>query len=501
MAMIKPLLVALAALVLGGTSARRAATAATGAATSPNVLFIIVDDLGTMLGCYGNSRVQTPHIDALASRGVRFDRAYTQFALCNPTRASFLTGCYPETTGVTDLVTDFRAMLPAVVTLPQWFKNHGYKAGRIGKVFHVPDAKTVLDIDVRAPLSMDNDILDEAKAKHDPNDQGTPGPRGTKQYNRDFAGSARPDKDFTDHEIADRAIASLDTLRSGGAPFFLAVGFIRPHTPYVAPQRFIDAVDRTKIVLPPFYRAGGESLSLVPKHALRPNNNVFRFHEPSQDDALDATRAYFASTSFVDAQVGRLVAHLERLGVANNTIIVLTGDHGYQLGEHGLWAKQTLFEGSNRVPLIITAPGLRPGVAAGIAEQVDIYPTLTDLAGLPAPPHLQGRSLQPQLTDPRAPGKRAAFGAMEATHTRVFGKYVRSERYRYISWDGGRGGEQLYDEERDPDELHNLAGDPKHAEALQEMRGLLTDHLSKVTQVKPATASPPAERKRKKQRD
>lgn len=449
-------------------------------AAKPNVLFIIVDDLGTMLSSYGDSRVQTPHMDALAARGVRFERAYCQFPLCNPARASFLTGAYPEATRVTDLATSFRTALPEVVTLPQFFKNHGYQTGRIGKVFHVPDEQTTVDVDLRAPLAKDNEILDEAKAQRDAADKARPGPRGKKQYNREFAASSRPDKDFTDYEIADRAIATLDRFRQTGNPFFLAVGFIRPHTPYVAPQSFFDAVDRRRITLPAFYRDSGEDLSLVPKHALRPNNNVFRFAPPSRDEAIDAVHAYLASTAFVDAQVGRVLAQLKAQGLDSNTIVVLTGDHGYQLGEHGLWAKQTLFEGSTRVPLIFAAPGVKPGASRGLVEQVDIYPTLAHLAGFELPAHLQGQSLRPLLADPQAAGKPAAFGMMQATHTQAFGRCVRTDRYRYIVWDEGRGGEQLYDLQADPDELRNVAADPRHAAALADLRQHLSAHVQRV---------------------
>lgn len=459
------------------------------ASPRPNVLFIIVDDLTTTLGCYGNKHVKTPCMDALASRGVRFDRAYCQFALCNPTRASFLTGCYPEKTGVTNLTQNFRDSLPDVVTLPQWFKIHGYAAAKVGKVFHVNDPKTTLDITVGAPLANDQSILDEAKtATNDPNDPPRGGAKG-KMYNREFAPSSHPDKDFTDYEIADRGMESLDALVKTGSPFFLAVGFIRPHTPYVAPQAYFDSIDRSNLTLPPFYSEGGESMKLMPNHALRPNNNVFRFHAPSHDDAVDALQAYLASTSFVDAQVGRLLAHLDKLHLTENTIIVLTGDHGYQLGEHGLWAKQTLFEGATHVPLIVAAPGVKPGASMGLCEQVDIYPTITQLAGLPMPPHLQGRSLQPQLADPAAKGKQAVFGAMQATHTHAFGQYVRTDTHRYIVWDEGKGGEQLYDLVNDPDELHNLASKPVQAERLTRMRNRLAAHL-KATGGKPMRADP-----------
>lgn len=458
-------------------------------ADRPNVLFIVVDDLTTTLGSYGDKAARTPNMDALAARGVRFQRAYTQFALCNPSRCSFLTGCYPERTKVFDLSTSLRVALPDVVTLPQAFKNAGYLSGRIGKIFHVPDPKTKLDTELPAPLGLDNAILREAKlAQESEGDLSDPGrSKGRKDaaYNKPYAASVRPGKDFTDHEITDRAMRTLEAWQ--GKPFFLAVGFIRPHTPFVAPKAFFDGIDRAKLPLPPFFQEGGEDLSLIPPAALRPNNNLFALKQADRKEALDARHAYEASASWTDSQVGRLLAKLKELKLEENTIVVLTGDHGYQLGEHGLWAKQTLFEGSTRVPLIVAAPGVKPAACAALVEQVDIYPTLTGLAGLPTPSSVQGRSLQPLLADPNAPGKPAAFSTMVSSHTKLIGHSVRTDRFRYIEWDEGRAGRQLYDHQSDPDELHNLAGNPNQADRLKRMQARLAAHLAAVSSVPPAS--------------
>jgi len=444
-------------------------------AAQPNVLFIIVDDLTTTLGCYGNPHVQTPGLDALAARGVRFDHAYTQFALCNPSRCSFLTGCYPEKTGVMDLSTSLRKALPDEVTLPQHFKNNGYATGRVGKVFHVPDPKTKLDVELGSALHKDNEILVEAKTANDPEDKPPAKAKG-EGYNRTYAASSRPAADFTDSAIADDAIATLEQFKAG--PFFLAVGFIRPHTPFVAPKSYFDAIDTTQLTLPPFYREGGEDLTHLPKASLRPNNNVFRYAAPTQNEARDALQAYLASTSFVDSQIGRVLAKLKELHLDENTIVVLTGDHGYQLGEHGLWAKQTLFEGANHVPLIIAAPGVKPGARSGLAEQVDIYPTLCDLAGLPKPKHLQGRSLKSMLDDPSGKGKQVAISTMIAPHTKQVGHSVRTDAFRYIAWEGGE--ELPYDLRTDPDELHNLADQAAQVERMTRMRERLAAHWKAV---------------------
>lgn len=449
----------------------------------PNVLFIIVDDLTTTLCCYGDRDAHTPHMDALAARGVRFERAYTQFALCNPSRCSFLTGCYPEKTRVYDLVTSLRGGVPDVVTLPQHFKNAGYTVGRIGKVFHVPDPKTKLDVELVAPLARDNAILDELKiaqaSEGDLSDVPAGKAKREKTYNRPYGPSSHPDRDFTDYEIATRAIATLENFQD--KPFFLAVGFIRPHTPYVAPKAFFDLVNPQTIAMPAFYRPEGENVSLIPGAALRPNNNVFSLKAPDVHHAREARRAYLAATAWVDSQVGRVLAKLRDLHLDDNTIILFTGDHGYQLGEHGLWAKQTLFEEGTHVPLIVAAPGIKPGRRAGLVEQVDIYPTLAGLAGLEIPAHVQGVTLQPMLADSAAKGKETVFSTMVSTHTKIIGRSVRDDRFRYIEWDDGRGGRQLYDHETDPNELKNLADEPSQAGRVQRMHARLTDHVAAVT--------------------
>jgi arylsulfatase A-like enzyme len=466
---------------------------AAAAAARTNVLFLIVDDLTAALGCHGARDARTPHMDALAARGVRFDQAFTQFALCNPSRASFLTGCYPERTRVFDLTTSLRDAMPDAVTLPQLFKNAGYAAGRVGKVFHVPDPTTTLDVELGAALHKDGAILDEAKlaerSEGDLSDPPRKSGREGNQYNRCYAASDRPDRDFTDHDIADNAIATLDQFKD--KPFFLAVGFIRPHTPYVAPRSFFDRIDPKAVAMPAFYGPGGEDVSLIPKAALRPNNNVFRFAAPSPTEAREARRAYLASTSFVDAQVGRVLAKLDELKLADRTVVLLTGDHGYQLGEHGLWAKQTLFEEGTRVPMLVAAPGVTPGVCSQLVEQVDIYPTLAGLAGLDVPPYVQGRSMQPFLADPSTKGRPAVFSTMVSTHTKLTGRAVRTDRFRYIEWDEGRGGRQLYDHASDPHELRNLAAEPAQSDRVERMRARLSAHVAQRSGAAPPAAARP----------
>jgi len=461
----------------------------------PNVLFVIVDDLTTTLGSYGDKDAITPNMDKLAERGVRFDRAYTQFSLCNPSRASFLTGCYPERTKVYDLTVDFRKAIPDVVTLPELFKNDGYVVGRLGKVFHKGGTKEKLDVQEGAPLSKDSAIFEEAKlAEASEGDLSDPPRKKNKEgsgkgegkehedsgYNRTYAASPHPDMDFTDYEIASKAIQTLEDFKKTDKPFFLAVGFIRPHTPYVAPKAFFEKIDPKAIQMPQYYQAGGEDTSKIPNPALRPNNNIFRYEAAKGNEPREARRAYLASASWADSQVGRVLDKLKELDLDKDTIVVLTGDHGYQLGEHGLWAKQTLFEEGTHVPLIVAAPGVKPGVSKSLVEQVDIYPTIAGLAGIPVPKDVQGVSLQPILADPSAKIKPAAFSTMLSTHTKLMGHAITDGRYRYIEWDGGKGGAHLYDHETDPHELKNLADDPLQKTRVAQLKAQLEKHVQDV---------------------
>lgn len=454
----------------------------------PNVLFIIMDDLTTTLGSYGDPDARTPRMDALAASGVRFDRAFTQFSLCNPSRSSLLTGYYPERTKIYNLVDSFRDALPEAVTLPQLFKNAGYITGRIGKVFHVFDPNTVNEVEIGAPLDLDGTILDEVKlaqrTEGDTTDLPQTNANGVVSYNRPYGASTEPANNFTDFSIASNAIVTLDAFKD--KPFFLAVGFIRPHTPWVAPAAFFNWITGTNLIaMPAYYQPGGESLAGIPFSALRPNNNAFGSAAATLDQAREGHRAYLAAASFSDSQMGRVLDQLQELNLDTNTIVVLTGDHGYQLGEHGLWAKQTLFYEGRHIPFMIRAPGMATGVCTGLVEQLDIYPTLAELAGIPAPAGIQGVSLVPNLVNPSAPGKAASFSVMESTtNTRFMGYSVSNDRYSYIEWGpDGIGGHQLYDHQTDLHELTNLADVPAYAGMVADLRTQLTNHI--------ATASAP----------
>jgi iduronate 2-sulfatase len=437
-----------------------------------NVLFIVSDDLNNALGCYGHPLVHSPNIDRLAARGMRFDRAYCQFPLCNPSRASFLTGLRPDTTGVQENQTHFRTVIPDVVTLPQLFQKHGYFTARVGKLFHYGVPSQIGTSGLDDPPSW-NEVVN---------------PRGRDKDDEDKIFSIKPGTGFgatlswlaadgTDDEQTDGkgAAAAVKLLEQhANEPFFIAVGFYRPHTPYVAPKAYFSkySLDQIKLV-PPGGREG------VPAPALTVNPANYGISAELQKQAI---QAYFAATTFMDAQVGNVLDALDRLKLADRTVIVFVSDHGYHLGEHGLWQKQSLFEESTRVPLLIVAPGTKAPHQSStrLVEMVDIYPTVADLCGLPAPRNLAGRSLRPLLENPNQPWKEAAISQVRrgpATDT-FKGYAARSERFRYIEWDQGRRGVQLYDHESDPQELHNLASDPKYAETLAMMKRLLAESLA-----------------------
>ncbi len=428
----------------------------------PNVLFIVSDDLNTDLGCYG-AKVHTPGIDALARRGVRFERAYCQYPLCNPSRSSFMTGLRPDRTRVFDNSKVVRQEVPGLVTMPQAFRQAGYRAVRIGKLYHYGVPKEIGTSGLDDAESWDAVINPRGKDKEveDRIHTLTPGQfGGTVSW---LAVDGR-DEDFTDGVAADAAITQLEELK--GRPFFLALGFYRPHTPYVAPQHWFERYPLADILLPEPRLPTGNPAAVPPAALASAKKEQATMTDQQRREAI---QAYRASTSHMDAQVERVLAALDRLGLAQSTIVVFTSDHGYHLGEHGLWQKQSLFERALRVPLVIAGPGV---VAAGQscgrpAELVDLLPTLAQLCGIRAPDRLSGTSLVPQLQDVSAPGRRAAFSMVRQ------GRSLRTERWRYSEWADGRAGVELYDHLSDPLEATNLAGDPLHAATLAEMKLLL----------------------------
>ena len=440
-----------------------------------DVLLIVSDDLNTALGCYGHPLVKSPQIDRLASRGVRFDRAYCQFPLCNPSRTSFLTGLRPNTTGVVDNQLRFRDRVPEAVTLPQLFRKNGYVAARIGKLYHYNVPKGIGTDGLDDPASWDEVGNPKGRDVADESDIATIKPGTGFGATLSWLAAEGTDGMQTDGMTADAAVRFLERHQEG--PFFLAVGFFRPHTPYVAPRSYFKLYPTEQLT--PLSDPEDERKD-IPPAALTVNPPDYGMDDATKRKVL---QAYFASISFMDAQVGKVLDALERLKLDDNTIVVFMSDHGYHLGEHGLWQKMTLFEESARVPLIVSAPGIR---AAGrssprLAELVDVYPTIADLAGLPAPDTLPGRSLRPLLDDPNRDWKKAALTQLRRNSPE--GPYpgfsLRTERFRYTEWDGGRRGEELYDMEKDPRELKNLVAEPEHAETLVLLKKQLREALAK----------------------
>jgi iduronate 2-sulfatase len=434
----------------------------------PNVLVIMADDLNNDMGTFGHPVVKTPNLDRLASRGVRFDRAYTQFPLCSPSRVSLMTGLRPDTTRVHDLVTDFRTVLPDVQTLPQLFKRNGYLTARVGKIYHYGNPGQIGTSGLDDPASWDVFVNPRGIDKDEEAVLTNLTPQRGLGSSLSYYASPAPDEEHTDGKVAAETIALLE--KNKDRPFFIGAGFYRPHCPFIAPKKYFDLYPANTIRLP---KTAGDPLTdplarwfTTPAH-----------WGVSEEGQREATRAYYASITFLDANVGRVLDALDRLKLTDNTIVIFISDHGYHLGERGQWMKQTLFERSARAPLIVTGPGVtaRNRSTARIVEFLDIYPTLADLARLPVPAGLQGRSLTPLLKDPRAEWRHPALTQVRrgATNATFMGYSIRTEQWRYTEWDEGKRGVELYNEVKDPDELRNLADDPQYRATIGEMQQLL----------------------------
>jgi arylsulfatase A-like enzyme len=423
-----------------------------------NVLVLMSDDLRPELGCYGNPQVKTPNIDALAAAGVRFDRAYCQYPLCNPSRTSLLTGRHPRTTEVYDNLAYFRDAHPDFVTLPQHFKAHGYATLRTGKIFHggIDDAGSWTEGgDKPAPEG-----AKKARPRQDP-----------KQSDR-WVVLEGDGETFGDYRSADRAIDYLRRYKD--RPFFLACGFTKPHSPPTAPKRFFDMYDPSTIPLPVDFATRPTVPEGFPKPSVPARNtDLFIGRDATPEAAREMIRAYWASLTFTDWNVGRVIDELDRLGLRDRTIVVFWGDHGYHLGEKGKWSKaHSLFEVGTRVPLIIDAPGAKGNgrVCRRLVQSLDIYPTLDALCGLPQPEGLEGHSLVPLIDDPDKSWDHPAFTAAGNAENPAIA--VRTVRWRYAEWGHGKNGAMLFDEESDPHELKNLADDPRYADVRAELSAL-----------------------------
>jgi len=447
---------------------------ANAADSRPNVLFIAADDLRVELGCYGQSHVRSPHIDELASHGTLFTHAYCQQTVCNPSRASLLTGLRPDTLQIWDLPTHFRTHRPDAVTLPQMFMQQGYVSQCVGKIFHnfrQDEWKgDPASWSVPAVLHYNNHGNDKPQINGElPPDLATLTPAECRDV---------PDNAYFDGRVADAAVTAMRDLKQRGEPFFLAVGFWKPHTPFNAPKKYWDLYDRDTIPVP-------DNLA-GPTDATEFTLTSDRFDGRAHPDQLrELHHAHLACISYMDAQLGRVLGELDQLGLRENTIIVFWSDHGLHVGEHGLEKKTTAFELDAHVPLIIAAPG-REGAQRtdALVELIDLYPTLADLCGLTPPAGLEGVSLAPLLSDPDATVKDAALTQTTRPNypklnepIDVMGYSLRTPRYRYIEWRDFKTGavreRELYDEEHDPGEMTNLASRADQSQTLDELAAQL----------------------------
>ena len=459
--------------------------------SKPNVLFIAVDDLACTLGCYGDQVAKTPNIDRLAASGVCFHRAYNQLPLCNPTRASLLTGLRPDQIKVYDLDRHFREELPDVVTLPQAFQRAGYYVARVGKIYHY-----------NVPASIGTNGLDDP-----PSWMRVVNPKGRDTAESHLVLNTEPNKKISaalswlaaegsDEEQTDGMIATeaIQLMASNAeTPFFLAVGFFRPHTPYIAPKKYFDLYSMENLQLPYAPQDDREDIPIAAFAHNCPNPD----YGLKKDVLIQATHAYYACVSFVDAQVGRLLDALDRLEIAENTIVVLWSDHGYHLGDHlGIWQKRTLFEQAARAPLIIQDPGKAGNgqVCRRVVEFIDVYPTLTSLANIQAPSGLPGRDLSSLLVDPLTQWDGYAVTqvlrpADDRLPQPVMGCSIRDCRWRYTEWAEGEAGVELYDHHADPMEFHNLAvgSDSRNSDVSEVMKRLRTQLYKRASGKVPST--------------
>ncbi len=463
--------------------------------TRTNVLFIALDDLKPALGCYGDAHAKTPNLDRLASRSLRLDRAYCNQAVCAPSRNALMTGLRPQTLGIYDLSTNFRDSRPEAVTLAQHFKNNGYHTTAIGKVLHTghgnhDDAESWSE----KPLHPKADYYALPENKTPANGDA----KGEDQRGPPTESADVPDDTYADGLIAAEAVKKLAAAKTSDAPFFLAVGFLKPHLPFVAPKKYWDQIDAAKLPLP-----DSDTLPKGAPEAAGPSTDELRKYQgiPQGKEALSEAQkrqlihGYYAAVSYADACVGRVLDALEASGLADNTIIVVWGDHGYHLGDHGIWGKHTNFETAARIPLMVAVPGKKGTASSALVETVDIYPTLTALTGLPAPQGLDGRSFATLLDDPTAAHRD------HITHVfprrELLGRAVRDERYRLVEWNKiGALPEsatfELYDYQIDPQERQNLAS--KEPEVLARLNALLAEQPMALPQIKvkakPAPAAP-----------
>lgn len=453
----------------------------------PNVLFIVCDDLNTHVSTSDYPYISTPAFDELAENGMTFKRAYCQYPVCGPSRASFLSGLYPESSGVINNTADIRDERPDTVTMPQAFREQGYWTAATGKIFHNPkvdpgeavwDERAFFTNDV---MPLEKQARKEFEAKHGSIDK-----RENKKLWKEFLLGYAPqtmnqkpgwgpsgltDEQHRDGKNAQQAREWIQNESYGDKPFLMAVGIHKPHVPFLAPDKYFEKYPKEGLA---FDKPPSNFWDTVPKSSISKRYEGFGFELAVEKDDLrrEYMQAYHACISFIDAQIGSIFDDLKENGLWENTIVVLTSDHGYQLGEHAMWGKVTLFEVCNRVPLLIRAPGqtTASSTSQGLVELVDLFPTLADLCGINTPADLQGQSLVPMLRDPNASGKDVVYTVV--SRGKNLGKAIRTDRWRYSKWVDG---EELYDLHQDPEEHHNLANLESHSKTLGMVRNLLKD--------------------------
>jgi len=450
----------------------------------PNVLFICVDDWKPVLGCYGDKLARTPNIDRLAARGVTFEKAYCNQALCSPSRNSLMTGMRPASMGIYDLSTNFRVATPDAVTVAQYFQKHGYRTEAVGKIMH--------------PAHGNHEDAASWTVPHFWPDSGSylAPSSGKKKRGRALESADVPDNTYSDGIIAEEAVRRLRNAKARpDEPQFLAVGFLKPHLPFRVPKKYWDMHDRAKFELEKITAAPAGAPAYAPTNSAELHAFAgIPAGEIPPEQQRELIHGYYAAVSYMDAQVGRLLDELDRLGLGGNTIVVLWGDHGWHLGDHAQWGKKSNYEQAARIPLIVSAPGAGRGEkSSALVETVDLYPTLADLAGLPAPKVVQkldGRSFAATVYNPRAPTKEAIFHAYPRSRRpegQIIGRAVRTARYRLVEWKvpgaaAATADLELYDYATDPLETKNLAN--AEPQVVAQLRGLLAAQPEALPQVK-----------------
>jgi len=467
-----------------------------------NVLFIISDDLRAELACYGDTIAQTPNIDQLAARGVRFERSYCQYPLCCPSRTSMLTGRHPTTTNVYGNRNWFGAQHPDWTSLPKYFREHGYTTLRSGKIFHEGIDDTEAWVEGGEARRFGEDAPKQTKETPTavkPATAADDAEHVTKMIAQDRSSAVKSDRweatpddedpPQTDTVKTDKAIELLQRYNGGDKPFFLAFGLSKPHSPLVAPKRFFDLYKVDAVPLPVDYAPRPTVPEGFPAGSIRPNNaDLFIARDSTPQTAREMKGAYLACVSYVDWNVGRMLAELDRLGLRESTIVIFWGDNGYQLGEKGKWSKAgSLWEQGARVPLIIYDPRATGNgkVSPRVVQAVDFYPTLVDLCDLPPAPGLEGISLRPLLENPQRSWDHPAFTVWNEHGRGITGVVVRTERWRYAEFFGRGAGAMLTDPINDPYELKNLVADPQYAAVVKELAPLARKYVEGKTEPAP----------------